>query len=494
MIFLSNKMLWTDIERYCKILDDLVVQPLESEAEFSIAKEIPLSKEKYQERKQQLEKRILQLFDKVNYVDKLSIALFIFRSVMKKKMYDDNFNYWTPRFKICNYLFFLSLKYLKNLKNLKRTLYVTCNETQIIKKIFFLGYTFFENQHLFNEQYFLDNKDSTCKFFKRIKEISDRQGDLYSYQITNSNLKNYLNINNINIDKIRSDALSKYKEQYISKSELLKNILWTKMIFNDSMSDPKDDIIIIPIYTFNKYDKKLKSFITNFEAEKFRIPSDPETELIFSYKSDNYFYISKKILYDTQTIIEDFITWGQYENVTKYFFGLQLDQKTLSKYNRLMTYKIADLLLANEYIIPMEIVEGRSIPRIEISNYVINKKLKNQLGDIDLIFYSKYTNTLYLIEYKNYQMMVSKDGDLSAEISKVKRENIPKKVNKRHKYISDNIEHCRDALFENISNILYIKSIILTTKPCYYFYVNKPENYEYMDWVEFEDKVLKKNF
>ena len=277
MIFLSNKMLWTDIERYCKILDDLVVQPLESEAEFSIAKEIPLSKEKYQERKQQLEKRILQLFDKVNYVDKLSIALFIFRSVMKKKMYDDNFNYWTPRFKICNYLFFLSLKYLKNLKNLKRTLYVTCNETQIIKKIFFLGYTFFENQHLFNEQYFLDNKDSTCKFFKRIKEISDRQGDLYSYQITNSNLKNYLNINNINIDKIRSDALSKYKEQYISKSELLKNILWTKMIFNDSMSDPKDDIIIIPIYTFNKYDKKLKSFITNFEAEKFRIPSDPET-------------------------------------------------------------------------------------------------------------------------------------------------------------------------------------------------------------------------
>ena len=106
MIFLSNKMLWTDIERYCKILDDLVVQPLESEAEFSIAKEIPLSKEKYQERKQQLEKRILQLFDKVNYVDKLSIALFIFRSVMKKKMYDDNFNYWTPRFKIGNYLFF----------------------------------------------------------------------------------------------------------------------------------------------------------------------------------------------------------------------------------------------------------------------------------------------------------------------------------------------------------------------------------------------------
>ena len=490
-MFLSNEMLWKDIERYCKILDDLVVQPLKSETKFSVAQEVPLSKTEYAERKQELENHILQLFGKVNDANKLSIALFIFRSVMKKKMYDDNFNDWTPRFKICNYLFFLSLKYLKNSK---RTLYVTYNDSQVIEKIFFLGYTFFENQHLFNEQYFLDNTDSTDKFFERIEQISNRQEDLHSYQITNNDLHKYLDMNNINIDRIRNNALSKYKEQYISKSELLKNISWRKMIFQDNMSDPKDDIIIIPIYIFNKYDKQLQSFIINFEAKKFRIPSDPETELIFSYKSDNYFYVSKKILYDTQTIIEDFITWGQYESVTKYFFGLSIDQKTLRDYNRLMTYKIADLLLANGYIIPMEIVKGLSIPRIEISNYVIDKKLKNQLGDIDLIFYSEYTKTLYLIEYKNYQMMVSKDGDLSAEISKVKRENIPKKVNKRHKYISDNIEHCRDALFENISNILYIKSIILTTKPCYYFYVNNPENYEYMDWVEFEDKASEKKF
>lgn len=491
MIFLSNEMLWKDIERYCEILDNLVVQPLKSETKFSIAQEVPLSKTEYQERKQKLENHILQLFNKVTDVDKLSIALFIFRSVMKKKMYDDNSSDWTPRFKICNYLFFLSLKYLKNVK---RTFYITFNDSQAIKDIFFLAYTFFENQLLFNQQYFLDNKDSTDKFFERIEQISKKKGDLHSYQIANNDLQNYLNMKNINIDRIRNNALSKYKEQYISESELLGNISWRKMMFQDNMSNHEDDIIIIPIYIFNKYDKKLQSFIINFEAKKFRIPSNPETELIFSYKSGNYFYVSKKILHDTQTIIEDFITWGQYESVTKYFFGRTVDQKTLRNYNRLMTYKIADLLLANGYIIPMESVKGISIPRIEISNYVINKKLKNQLGDIDLMFYSEYTKTLYLIEYKNYQMIISKDGDLSAEVSKVERENTPKKVNKRYEYICSNIEYCRDNLFEKISDILYIKSIILTTKPCYYFYVNKSENYEYMDWVEFEDKALKRNF
>lgn len=63
-----------------------------------------------------------------------------------------------------------------------------------------------------------------------------------------------------------------------------------------------------------------------------------------------------------------------------------------------MTYKVVDLLLANGYIIPMEIKEGLSIPRIEISNYVVDKNLRNKLGDIDIIFYSEYTKTLYLVE------------------------------------------------------------------------------------------------
>lgn len=202
----------------------------------------------------------------------------------------------------------------------------------------------------------------------------------------------------------------------------------------DRVSNPKDDIIIIPTSVFKKYDKQFQDFITNFKSEKCQNPSDSETDLIFSYKTDNYFYISKKILGDTQRIIEDFIAWGQYGNITKYFLGKSINQKTLSNYNRLMTYKIADLLLVHGYITPMETFKGLTIPRIEISNYVVDKELKNKLGDIDLMFYSVYTGTLYLIEYKNYQMMVSRESDLSSEVSKVSRENTPEKVYGRHRY------------------------------------------------------------
>lgn len=489
MIILPNQRLWKDIEGYCKVLKDLVVLPLEAETEYSLSQGEALSKETYAERKEEIENYILQIFDKVNAVDKLCIALFIFRAVMKKKMYEEDFSYWTPRFKICNYLFFLSLQYLENSK---RTLYVASNDRLSIKKIFFAGYTVLENQIIFNEQYFLENKESTDKYFERVEQISTRHEDLHSYQIVNNNLKKYLHMKNISADEIKEAALSKYKEKYFCKSQLENNKSWQKMILNDNISNAKDDIIIVSTHIFNRYDKKFQNFISNFEAKKCQSPYDTESELIFAYKTDNYVYISKKILNDTQTFIEDIIAWGQYENLTKYFFGMPVDQKTLRDYNRLMTYKIADLLLVNDYILPMENVNGLYVPRVEISNYVMDKKMKSKLGDIDLMFYSKYTKILYLIEYKNYQMMISREGDLSAEVSKVSREKTPEKVSERHKYVCDNMEKCTDVLFQNKYDINEVKSIILTTKPCYYFFVNISEKYDYLEWVEFENRIVGK--
>ncbi len=489
MIIIPNQRLWQDIEKYCKVLDDLVVMPLESEAKYSISQTEFLSKEEYVERKEKIENYILQLFDKVNAVDKLCIALFIFRSVMKKKMYEDNFSDWTPRFKICNLLFFLSLQYLGNSK---RTLYVTSNDRLFVKKIFIAGYTILENQIIFNEQYFGDHKESTDKFFERVEQISTRQGDLHSYQIVNSNLKKYLEMKGISGNKIKEEAIGKYKENYFSKSQLDNNTSWKKMISSDNISNPIDDIIIVSTHDFNGYDKKFQNFINNFEAKKCQSPYDTESELIFAYKTDNHVYISKKILNDTQIFIEDIIVWGQYGNITKYFFDKSVDQRALSAYNRLMTYKIADLLLANGYTLPMESVNGLLVPRIEISNYVTGKEMKNKLGDIDLLVYSEYSKILYLIEFKNYQMMISREGDLSAEVSKVDREKTPDRVSERNKYFCQNIENCKEILFKNRFDIIEVKSIILTTKPCYYFYINQSEKYEYLDWVEFENKVLEK--
>ena len=51
MIILSELRLWNDIERYCKVLDDIVVMPLEPESKYSISEEKILSKEEYTKRK-----------------------------------------------------------------------------------------------------------------------------------------------------------------------------------------------------------------------------------------------------------------------------------------------------------------------------------------------------------------------------------------------------------------------------------------------------------
>lgn len=489
MLILPHQHLWGDIEKYCKKLDKTVVFPLEPIDEYSLSPEMSLTKEEYSQKKQELENHILQLFGEVNSVEHLSIAFFIFRSVIKKKMYEDRLGEWTYKFKICNYLFFLSLRLPKHNK---RTIHLISDDSLTVKRIFFGGYTFFYNQSLFSEHYFSPHKVSIDRFYQRIDLVSSKKGDMHSYQITNRYLRAYLDMQGLTVERIQKNAFEKYKDYFLSTEALQKNTSWRAIILCDNISHPNDDIVIVPAHTFRHYDRQFQEFISSFEAKKCKSPADAESDLIFAYKTDDYVYISKKILYDTQAALESFLTWGQYENITQYFWGLRVDRKILRNYNRLMTYKIVDLLLANGYVVPMETVKGISIPRIEISNYTTDKKLAKNLGDLDSMFFSEHTNTLYLIEYKNYQMLVSREFDLSAEISKVCKDNTPEKVRKRHEYIVNHIAHCIDALFQNHCDVQNVKSIILTTKPCCFFYIYESQGYDYMDWVEFEQKVLNK--
>ena len=486
MIYIDNRKLYCEIESYCKIMDDLIVQPLENKPEINQDKN--LTKEEYSKEKNKIEDEILKCFDKVNNVEILSIALFIYRAVTKKKMYEDNLSYWTIKFKMCNYLFFMCLEYLKNSK---RTLHVSFNDYYPIRNLFVLGYAILKHQIKYNEQFFKENKKELDEFYSYMEQISNTKGDLHSYQILNTNLQKYIESKKISEDKIRENALSKFSGQYICKSVLQNNISW-KQILKDNLSEPNDDIIIVPICKATKYNKEFCEFIDRFEAGKCNSPSDSESDLIFSYRTKNFIFISKKILADTQSAIEAFGIWGQYENVIEYFFETTINQKILRDYNLLMTYKVVDLLISNKYIVPMNNWQGLLIPRVEISNYVEDKKRRNELGDIDILFYSEYTHILYVIEYKNYQMLVSRLGDLRADISKVVRENTVEKVKKRHRYISDNVEKCADIFFKKKYHIRDIKSIILTTKPCWYFYVNKSKDYIYMDWIEFENEILGK--
>lgn len=83
MIYRDNRKLYCEIESYCKIMDDLIIQPLENEVEINQDKN--LTKLEYSEEKNKIEDKILKCFDKVNNVETLSIALFIYRAITKKK-------------------------------------------------------------------------------------------------------------------------------------------------------------------------------------------------------------------------------------------------------------------------------------------------------------------------------------------------------------------------------------------------------------------------
>lgn len=222
-------------------------------------------------------------------------------------------------FKIFNYLFFLCLKYKKNHRN---TVYIFSDERRVIKELLNIGCTAFHNMYLYNVR-FAKDKDTVEKFYNRMEEISNMEGDLHSYSISNKQLQEYLKEKGLTYEKIKEQGMVLYKKIYICESELENNISWKKMDKNN-LSAANDDIMIIPTNLFDKYDKQFHNFIMTFEAQKCKDCFDVESELIFSYKTDDYIYISKKILQDTQRTIESFLTWGQYGNLINYFLKCQL--------------------------------------------------------------------------------------------------------------------------------------------------------------------------
>lgn len=480
MIFIVDPYQNYIIEKYCSQLDEIVVRPIELNDSFIICPQCT-SKKDFQKAQNNLEQKILSHISKIHDINALSIALFIYRTVLKNKMYSEGFDGWTERFIVCNYLFFLSLKCKK--KTSLKIFLPKNSEKDILEYLFHAGYTFFFNRNSFSQQYY--DEQSVSLYRERLDFISTLHNDLNSYEIINNDLKNYLNNKNMNATQLKKNIPNP-----------IESISW-KVMLSHNMFKKNDSIIKIPIDKINLLTPELQKFIHSFEASKCKNPSDNETELIFSFKTKYHYYISKKLLHDTRNAINSFATWGQYENIFEYFFETHLDTKIKNNYNKFLTYKIADLLLTNNYILPTNLEKDLVIPRIEISNYSKDKKLAKKLGDLDLIFYSKKSKILYIIEFKNYQMLVSRMDDLSTEYSKVKSKDTPHRINKRHKYACEHVEDFKILFREKSFEISKITSILLTTKPCFYFYTKESmENkcFDYMDWIEFKEKVEKNYF
>lgn len=448
-------------------------------------------KEKSFESVEDIEKKLEEAIGMLKNIDEFNVAIFVQRSVFRKKIYDGkSIDYNTTMFKVCNFVFFHAINTKAVTSELKMS------EKEIIKEILFLSYICLLAENEMQRKYIDFEEECIEKFYNRVMEVTKIKGDMHSYQITHGDLVKFLHEKNISENILKKEGIALLKSNgYIDNMSIFKNESWMRAVRED-LSNPADDMLILDKLSYMRLSSRFKNFIEMFEARRSKKPSDPENDLIFSYKSHDYIYISKFCMCITQEIIEKFITWGQYENLIQYYFSLSRKESLLKRYNKLMTFKIADILIKNRYILPIEQYkikgEKLQIPRVEIQNYT-DKANGRILGDIDVLFFSPHTNKIYVVEYKNYQMYVTGNNNLSSDISKVQREDTLSKVCKRKQYV---LQH-KDEILKNIFDLemenerCEIMALILTTKPNFYFFANSYNNddFMYMDWIEFKEKV-----
>lgn len=420
------------------------------------------------------------------HIKALTLALFIIRNECKKRIYvsQNSMEKWSLKYIIINKFFLFS-----NLQS-HQQVQITFNKSDLlaIKSILAAIVAIINNQQLFDASFY--DSEAIDRFMTTMSDISNLKNDLHSYCISNLSVQHCLKYENISSDIIKTEAIQDLPTVYISNQELTKSSAWVNILNKYSLTEPTG-ILRIPIIEFKLIDSRIRDYLLAFDTDKCKNPLDPESELIFTYCHGMYYYIAVSVMSITQELIEKFSMWGQYSKVLNYYFNQDTNQRITNKYNRLLTYRIVDLLLNNNYVIPNERKHNSSVPMIELKHYTSDKKKCGSLGDIDLSFYSPFTNTVYLVEFKNYQMIVNLSNNFSNDLEKVARDNVDERVSKREDYISANIEDFFSTIYKKVYPNCTIRSIILTTKPCFYFFLNPSTDYDYYDWIQFKNRIEK---
>lgn len=429
----------------------------------------------------QIELFINKQLDLIPYTDELVLAAFLVRNECKRKMWKrtPNLDTWTRCYKVINIFFHVANKHSSQKKKI-----LTGHERDYIRLIISGILTILYNVQNYNGNFY----DNTAveKFFSRLQDVSKMKRDLHSYTISSLSIHQCLKLTGLSLESIRKNALKNFESDFITQHDLEIRSDWNEIVYNYSLPDPPE-VLRIPKTVFERLESNLKKFLLNFDVNICKSPIDSEAEFAFLYKYNDYYYIGLSVMNTSQAMIEDFISWGQYPELLKYYFNRSTNTSILQSYNRLLTFKIADLLITNGYVLPSEKKNKTQVPMIEIQRYSNNKTKCRELGDIDLAFYSPFTKTLYIIEFKNYQMMISRLKDLSSEISKFEREETSRKVIARKSYVSECIDEFISTVFRDESlDVCQVKSIVLSTKPCFYFFLNDSIEYAYYDWIDFE--------
>ena len=436
---------------------------------------------------------------KIGNVDLFCVALFSLRAINRKEYYKakpEQKWYYTLYFKVYDYILHKAIILTKDNVQIVHRL-DNVFEKNVIDMILSIGLKeVYALDNILNEPHY--SKINMKTFHDRVEYVSSLNSDMHTYNCKWDALNQYLKYQKLTPDDLNRDNLLAVdiSEKIHKVKSRLKNIMqWNK-------NSIAEDIMIFDRMVYNSLGEECVEFLKPFMAPCKDIELQ---DFIFIYASKEKIYISKFCMDTTLSMLYKFSIWGQYEQALQYFFNFTNLKKEMSnaqkKYNKLMTYKIADVLFIHGYLLPMEIKkignEKIRVPQIEIEKYA-TKNLARQLGDIDIMFYSAYSATVYIVEYKNYQMGIN-SKIVNADINKISREKIIEKVQKRKEYVEENKKEILTRFFNLPGDEIEkseIKTFVLTTKPNYYFYnENGSQNVcEAFDWVEFKTKVEKKAF
>ncbi len=430
-------------------------------------------------------------------IEELTISLFVHRCVNRFAQWDTNLSSdKTSFFIIFNLLFWESVRLgLKQQKMDDRKVIFVTKES--IAQLLLLGEKYYKAKQ--DKEVSVYSREKVNAYYDRIDVISGTEGDIHSYSICNTDIQKYLTHKESDQRAVKEKSLKSIKKEgFFTAKEFKSDTFWNRFVKDHNISNPADDMIIFSIFDYWSLPKRYQSFIELFEANNI-VNSHVSAEvneiydngqLAFAYKTGGYIYISKICLEMTQSAIESFSFWGQYTELFEFYFGKSVNTKIQATYNRLLTYKVADMLLLNGYLLPSKKVGLKKgvkviIPQIEINKYGGDQNEVNSrdIGDIDIAFYSPTKNTFYVVEYKNYQMYVS-SKHLSTEIAKVaEKETIIKVkarlefINKDKNIILNNMYPDMNFTEEDIKNTS-IKAVILSSKPNLYFFINELEGIE----------------
>lgn len=433
---------------------------------------------------------------RISHIEEFCAALFILRDKIKKMIFAPKkfpLDQLTAYYVVLDECFFFAYRYMKNGEKEEK---VISDDSSEVRGFILSVYTMISNDKD-KEQKNLSEQESD-RFYDRTLEVSTMNGDINTETIQDQELLDYLDERKLTPQRIQESISGAFKDFFYS-GVAQDAISCLRDHCGKTARDTDLDIIIIDKDRFCGLPPKTREFISAFLPSETLTDYNETEQFVFTLMIGEFVFISPNVMKFADWFINATTGWGQYIEVPKRF-DLIKDSGCIDmvrrNYNKYLTYVIADFLRKNEYILPTIKDNGRILPYVEIDAFkYLRDEAGNKYGDIDILFYSPYHKTLYLVEFKNYCMTVSNSGSIEKDCNKAANADAQNKSDKRVKKFKENpAEFLRiSKLNVGTEDISEIKSIILTSKPNAHYFSEEFLSGGNMvfDWIAFKDKAHK---